>query len=96
MNGVLAAVGVMLALTLADARAQDREEKLKVGFVYVGAIGDHGWTYEHNRARLQVQAEFGERVETVYAENVPEEKAEALEVIEKFVVDGVRLVPRPG
>ena len=92
LNGALAAVGVMLALTLADARAQDREEKLKVGFVYVGAIGDHGWTYEHNRARLQVQAEFGERVETVYAENVPEEKTEALEVIAKFVVDGVRLV----
>ena len=77
---------------MATAQAQDREGKLKVGFIYVGAIGDHGWTYEHNRARLQVEAEFGGRVETVYAENVPEEKEKALEVVEGFIADGVRLV----
>ena len=91
-KGTLAAAGVAALLAMAGAQAQDPGEKLKVGFVYVGAIGDHGWTYEHNRARLQVQAEFGERVETVYAENVPEEKAKVLEVIDEFVVNGVRLV----
>ena len=90
-KATLAAVAVAAAL-MATAQAQDREGKLKVGFIYVGAIGDHGWTYEHNRARLQVEAEFGERVETVYAENVPEEKEKALEVIHNFVARGVRLV----
>ena len=25
-------------------------EPLKVGFVYLGAIGDYGWTWSHNRA----------------------------------------------
>ena len=63
---------------MATAQAQDRENKLKVGFIYVGAIGGHGWTYKHNRARLQVEAEFGGRVETIYAENVPQEKQRPL------------------
>ena len=22
-------------------------ESMKIGFVYVGPIGDHGWTYQH-------------------------------------------------
>ena len=27
------------------------EKKAKVGFVYVGPIGDHGWSYQHNVGR---------------------------------------------
>ncbi|MDE0060049.1 MAG: BMP family ABC transporter substrate-binding protein [Defluviicoccus sp.] len=86
------AVVVAVGLAAVDAPAQDRGTKLRVGFVYVGAIGDHGWTYEHNRARLQVEAEFGDRVETIYVENVPEDKEKALAVIDALVANGVRLV----
>ena len=52
----------------APALAQD----VKVGFVYVGPVGDGGWTYEHNEGRLAVEEEFGDRVETVFVESVPE------------------------
>jgi len=31
-------------------------EPLKVGFIYVGPIGDFGWTYAHNEGRLDVEA----------------------------------------
>ncbi len=86
MKGALTAVGVAAALTMAGAQAQDLEEKLKLGFVYLGAIGDHGWTYEHNRAQLQTQAEFEERMETVYAENVPEAVAQRAQETEAAIV----------
>ena len=45
-------------------------DKLKVGFIYVGPIGDHGWTYMHDKGRLAVQGAFGNQVETVYLESV--------------------------
>jgi len=45
-------------------------DKVKVGFIYVGPIGDHGWTYRHDIGRLDVEKHFGDKVETVYLENV--------------------------
>ena len=46
--------------------------KVKVGFVYVGPVADAGWTYEHDRGRLAVEAEYGDSVETVFVESVSE------------------------
>lgn len=40
---VAAAIGLSASLT---ASATD---PLKVGFVYIGPIGDHGWTYQHEQ-----------------------------------------------
>ena len=45
-------------------------EPVKVGFVYVGPIGDHGWTYRHDIGRLQVEEALGDAVETTYVESV--------------------------
>ena len=53
-------------LTGGTALAQD----LKVGFVYVGPIGDHGWSYQHDQGRLAVEQAFGDKVKTTYVENV--------------------------
>jgi len=58
-----------LALPISVASAA---EKTKVGFVYVGPIGDHGWSHEHNIGRLAVEKAFGDKVETTYVENVSE------------------------
>ena len=62
--------GAVLSLGLASTAIA--EEKTKVGFVFVGPIGDGGWTYEHNQARLAIEKEFGDKVETVYVESVAE------------------------
>lgn len=43
---------------------------MKVGFIYVGPIGDYGWSYAHNEARLKVEALPW--AETVYVESVAE------------------------
>jgi len=78
-----------LALGLATvAVAQDRT---KVGFIYVGPIGDGGWTYEHDKARLAVEEHFGDRVETVYQESVPE-GADAERAISQMALQGADLI----
>jgi simple sugar transport system substrate-binding protein len=47
-------------------------EPLKVGFVYVGPIGDYGWTHAHDLGRKAVEAHFGNKVKTTYVESVAE------------------------
>tara|TARA_B100000242_G_scaffold274297_1_gene228511 strand:- start:596 stop:1618 length:1023 start_codon:yes stop_codon:yes gene_type:complete len=45
-------------------------DKLKVGFIYVGPVGDHGWTYMHDKGRQAIEKAFGDKVETTYMESV--------------------------
>ena len=66
-------------------------EKTKVGFVYVGPIGDFGWSYEHDQGRLAVEEAFGDQVETVYAESVPE-GADSERVMTQMALDGADLI----
>ena len=47
-------------------------DKLKVGFVYVGPIGDFGYTYQHHLSAEAVKKEFGDQVEVTEVENVSE------------------------
>ncbi len=43
-----------------------------VGFIFVGPVGDGGWTFAHNEGRLALEKELG--VKTLYKESVPEEQ----------------------
>ena len=62
-------------------------DAIKVGFIYVGPIGDLGWTYRHDIGRLAIEEEFGDQVETTYIENVPE-GAEAVKAITQLAETG--------
>ena len=84
------AMAAGLALSLAVTAASG-EDKLKVAFLYVGPIGDHGWTYTHDQGRLMVEDQLGDQVETVYVENVPE-GPDAERAITRLVRDGAGLV----
>ena len=64
--------GVAAATLAATSAFGDGHAPVKVGFIFVGPIGDGGWTFEHNKGRLAVEAEFGDKVETVFQESVPE------------------------
>tara|TARA_Y100001968_G_scaffold299629_1_gene310444 strand:- start:3853 stop:4998 length:1146 start_codon:yes stop_codon:yes gene_type:complete len=59
----------------------------KVGFVYVGPIGDHGWTYEHHRGLKSLEKAFGNKVKTTYVENVSE-GPDAARVIQQLARGG--------
>lgn len=85
LSGLVA--GAMFAITGA-AQAAD---PMKVGFVYVGPIGDHGWSYEHNQGRLAIEKAFGDKVKTSYVEKVPE-GADAARVISKLAQSGHDLI----
>ncbi|MFY9210722.1 MAG: BMP family ABC transporter substrate-binding protein [Aestuariivita sp.] len=81
--------GAVVALGLATAGfAQD---KTKVGFVYVGPVGDGGWTFTHDQGRKALEAEFGDAVETVFVENVAE-GPDAERVLTQMALDGADLI----
>jgi basic membrane protein A and related proteins len=82
---VVGAAAVMLATGVQAA------DKLKVGFIYVGPVGDHGWSYQHNEGRKAVQSAFGDVVKTSYVESVPE-GADAERVITKLAKSGHKLI----
>lgn len=67
------------------------DDPLKIGFVYVGPIGDHGWTYQHNQGRLAVEKKFGDKVKTTFVENVSE-GADAERVIRQLAASGHGLI----
>lgn len=47
-------------------------DKFSVAFVYVGPIGDGGYTYAHDEGRRYVEELMGDAVHTAYIESVPE------------------------
>ena len=79
------------ALALSLAAAAVGAETLNVGFIYVGPVGDHGWTYQHDQGRLALEKELGDRVETVYVENVAE-GADSERAITRLARQGAGLV----
>lgn len=92
-NAKLKRVGLVMsaALLAAAALSAQAADPTKVGFVYVGPVGDHGWTYRHDVGRLAIEAEFGDKVETTFVESVPE-GADAERVIRKLASTGHDLI----
>ena len=66
-------------------------EPTKVGFVYVGPVGDGGWTYEHDKGRQAVEAAFGDDVETMFVESVAE-GPDAERVMTQMALEGADLI----
>lgn len=82
---------VLLLATLLLSFGVAKADPAKVGFVYVGPVGDFGWTYEHDQGRIAVEEAFGEKVETSYVENVPE-GADAERVLTQMALAGNELI----
>jgi basic membrane protein A len=68
---VVAAAAAVIAVAAATLSAP-AAEKLKVGFIYTGPVGDFGWTYQHEVARQALVKAFGDKIDTTYLENVNE------------------------
>ena len=87
---VLKTLATALLLSLAAGGAVGADA-LKVGFIYVGPIGDHGWSYQHDQGRLAIEEQLGERVETLYIEKVAE-GADAERAITRLARQGAQLI----
>lgn len=72
---ILALAVLASVVTLAVAKEYVPGTTLKAGFIYVGPIGDYGWSNAHNAARLICEQAFP-WLETVYIESVPEGEVE--------------------
>ena len=59
----------------------------KAAWVYVGPVGDAGWSFAHDLGRKAVEAHFGDKVQTTFVENVPE-GADAERVIRDLAQQG--------
>ena len=84
------AAGAAAALPLLGSAAR-AEEKVKIGFIFLGPIGDYGWTWAHNKGREAIDAALGDKVETVYVENVAED-ASAIPVLRDLAQQGCKLI----
>ncbi|PLX89168.1 MAG: BMP family ABC transporter substrate-binding protein [Desulfuromonas sp.] len=72
------------------AADKDSSTQIKAGFIYVGPVGDAGWTYAHDQGRIEMEKlPFVEP--STYIESVPE-GAESARVITGLVQKGANLV----
>jgi basic membrane protein A and related proteins len=70
-------------------------EPLKIAFVYVAPLTEAGWVRQHEEGRKAVDAALGDKVKTMYLENVPE-GADAERVIRDLAAQGNMLIFTPS
>ena len=91
MKKMLLALATSAAVLGSFAAAAQAEDKTKVCFVYVGTTTDGGWTQAHDIGRQQLQAHFGDKIETPYLESVPE-GPDAERAIERLARSDCKLI----
>ena len=91
MKKILIAVTAAMLATGAGLFGASAADKLKVGFIYLGPVGDFGWTYQHDQGRQAMVKEFGDKVETTFLENVSE-GPDAERAIEQLARAGNKLI----
>ncbi|MCW5662122.1 MAG: BMP family ABC transporter substrate-binding protein [Burkholderiaceae bacterium] len=67
------------------------QQPLQVAFVYLGPVGDAGWTFAHDAARRAIERSFGERIRVTAVPSV-QEGADAERVLRDLVAQGHRLI----
>jgi simple sugar transport system substrate-binding protein len=75
----------------AAAPAAAKPEPLKAAWIYVGPVGDAGWSFAHDQGRKAVEAKFGDAVKTTFIEKVPE-GADAERVIRDLAQQGNKII----
>lgn len=80
------------ALTLAMAGgALAQDEVPKIGFIYVGPVNDGGWSQHHHESAMKMKEHFGDAIEIVEQESVPE-GADAERVMTQMALGGADMI----
>ncbi|MDO7785961.1 BMP family ABC transporter substrate-binding protein [Desulforamulus aquiferis] len=74
----------------AEEKKDAADEKLKIAFIYVGPIGDGGWTYAQDLGRIFLEKEVP-GIETTYIESVPE-GADSERVLTELAEKGNKII----
>ncbi|MEY2683989.1 MAG: hypothetical protein RJA09_1133 [Pseudomonadota bacterium] len=75
----------------APAAEAPKVEPLKAAWVYVGPVGDAGWTFAHDLGRKAAEAKYGDQLKTTFVESVPE-GADAERVIRDLAQQGNKII----
>lgn len=89
LTGLVAAGFATLIGCSGDDGGMMGPETTQAAWVYVGPIGDLGWSYSHNQGRLAVEANLDD-VETTYVESIPENEVES--AIDDLVANGADII----
>lgn len=90
-RGFMQTAAAVSTLPLLGATTAFAQEPLKVGFIYLGPIGDFGWTWAHEKGRKAMVEALGGAIEANYVENVKED-ASALPVLRDLAQQGHKLI----
>ena len=71
--------------------AAAKPEPLKAAWIYVGPVGDAGWSFAHDLGRKAAEAKFGDGLKTTIVEKVPE-GADAERVIRDLAQQGNKII----
>lgn len=82
----------MSALVGCSGESSDSGEKLTVGFIYVGPVGDGGFTDAHDKGRLYLEEQMGDKVRTLYQENVPETMQDVKNAAKLMIDEGATVI----
>jgi len=74
----------LMGVALLSGCTTTDSDKLKAGFIYVGPIGDYGFTHAHDVGRVLVDEKF-DWLETVYVESIAESPSAVLAAIDTMV-----------
>jgi basic membrane protein A and related proteins len=83
------ALALALLLPLGLGSAQRALEDLKIAFLYVGPVGDYGFSYAHDLGRQALVERFP-GLETTYIESVPEAEVEPF--VDQLIADGHNVI----
>ncbi|MBF0406965.1 MAG: BMP family ABC transporter substrate-binding protein [Candidatus Riflebacteria bacterium] len=75
-------VAVILLISFSSMISAEQEKKLKAGFIYVGPVGDYGWSNAHDAARKQLEKKYP-WLTTMFVESIPE--GDCLRVINRLI-----------
>jgi len=82
MKRVYCLLAICLCLLLVIGVAVADDKKLKAGFIYVGPVGDYGWSHAHDVGRKFAEEKLP-WLETMYIESVGE--ADSARIIDRFI-----------
>lgn len=95
ITGAAAVSRLAIAAALLGASAlvsgTQAADVLKIGYIYPSPAGDVGWAHELDRGRQAIEAEFGDKVESIVVENIPE-GPDAARIMNQFAAQGAKMI----
>lgn len=67
------------------------DEPLKVGVIYISSPGDMGYSYMHDQGTQAAEAYFGDKIEVIRLENIPENES-SMRAMEQLIDAGCKII----